>query len=134
MFDAAANEPDIESQNIPYYNSNYQEALPITHSVTNIIKTYTSINALRKNVFSLKLSNGNTYLFEAVDENTMKDWVNVLNFWAARKSKEPLRGAVGNMEYGWSQVEKIEKPKIVTEEEINEPIPYYDAIDSSFDG
>lgn len=133
MFEIAANEPDIETQNIPYYNSNYQEALPLTHSITNIIKTYTSINALRKNVFSLKLSSGITYLFEAASEDIMKDWVNVLNFWAARKSKEPLRGAVGNMEYGWSQVEKIEKPKPITEEDIHEPIPYYDAFDSSFD-
>ncbi|ORX87952.1 hypothetical protein BCR32DRAFT_288896 [Anaeromyces robustus] len=134
LFDIAANEEDIESQNLPYYTSNYNEALPITHSITSAIKNYTSFNCTtKKNVFSLKLSSGNTYLFEAVDDITLKDWVNVLNFWAARKSKEPLRGAVGNMEYGWNQVEKIEKPKIVTEEEIHEAIPIYDAFDNNFD-
>ncbi|KAG4095179.1 hypothetical protein H8356DRAFT_1427340 [Neocallimastix lanati (nom. inval.)] len=133
IFEIAAGEPDIESQNIPYYQSNYQEALPINHSVTNIIKTYNSISVIRKNVFSLRLSSGSTYLFEAASEDIMNEWVNVLNYWAARKSKEPLRGAVGNMEYGWSQVEKIEKPKTFTEEEIHEPIPVFDVIDNNFD-
>ncbi|KAG4098112.1 hypothetical protein H8356DRAFT_939568 [Neocallimastix lanati (nom. inval.)] len=133
VFEIAASEPDIEIQNLPYYSTNYQEVLPITHSVTNIIKSYTSFSALRKNVFSLKLSSGSTYLFEAANEDMMKEWVNALNFWAARKSKEPLRGAVGNMEYGWNQVEKIEKLKVPTEEEIHEPIPIYDVFDSSFD-
>jgi len=134
LFEATANEEDIEAQNLPYLNPNYHEVLPITHSVTSVVKNYTSFSyANRKNVFSLKLSSGSTYLFEASDEDTMKTWVNALNFWAARKSKEPLRGAVGNMEYGWNQVEKIEKPKNVTPEEILEAIPVYDPFDNSID-
>jgi len=134
LFEMTANEEDIESQNLPYLNHNYHEILPIAHSVTSVVKNYTSFNyTTRKNVFSLKLSNGSTYLFEAADEDTMKTWVNALNFWAARKSKEPLRGAMGNMEYGWNQVEKPEKPKSTSEEEIQEPIQVYDPFDDTFE-
>ncbi|ORX45188.1 hypothetical protein BCR36DRAFT_585802 [Piromyces finnis] len=135
LFETTANEDDEYAQNLPYLNPNYHEVLPITHSVTSVVKNYTSFTStIRKNIFSLKLSSGSTYLFEALDEDNMKTWVNALNFWAARKSKEPLRGAVGNMEYGWNQVEKIEKPKSVTPEEIQEPIPIYDPFENFFDG
>lgn len=134
LFEMTANEEDIESQNLPYLNHNYHEILPIAHSVTSVVKNYTSFNyTTRKNVFSLKLSNGSTYLFEAADEDAMKTWVNALNFWAARKSKEPLRGAMGNMEYGWNQVEKPEKPKSNSVEEIEEPIQVYDPFDDTFE-
>ncbi|OUM57761.1 hypothetical protein PIROE2DRAFT_64821 [Piromyces sp. E2] len=134
LFEATANEDDIETQNLPYLNPNYNEVLPITHSVASVVKNYTSFTySNKKNVFSLKLSSGSTYLFEASDEDTMKTWVNALNFWAARKSREPLRGAVGNMEYGWNQVEKFDKFTTVTAEEIQEAIPIYDPFDNSFD-
>lgn len=31
----------------------------------------------------------------------MVEWVSTCNYWAARQSKEPLQGGIGNLEYGW---------------------------------
>ena len=31
-------------------------------------------------------------------------WVRTINYWAARRSKEPLRGGVGSAEYGWGRI------------------------------
>ena len=52
-------------------------------------------------VFNLKLSNGSHYLFHAPNGARLTEWVQLINYWCAMKSKEPMRGAMGSMEYGW---------------------------------
>jgi hypothetical protein len=58
-------------------------------------------NPSRPYVFSLTLNNGSTHLFQAPTPETLIQWKRTLNYWAALRSKESLRGAVGNTEYGW---------------------------------
>ncbi|KAK9387920.1 hypothetical protein V1515DRAFT_448848 [Lipomyces mesembrius] len=50
----------------------------------------------------LTLSNGNEHIFESGTAEIADEFVDTCNYWAARLSKEPLQGAVSNIEYGWS--------------------------------
>ncbi|KAJ3086535.1 hypothetical protein HK102_012963, partial [Quaeritorhiza haematococci] len=61
-------------------------------------------SAIRPYVFSLLLNNGSTHLFHAPSSADVIDWVRCINYWAARRSKEPMRGGVGSTEYGWGAV------------------------------
>ncbi|TPX58794.1 hypothetical protein PhCBS80983_g02892 [Powellomyces hirtus] len=56
---------------------------------------------LRPHVFTLRLSDGQIYLFHGINAETVREWVRTINMWAARKSKEPLVGSGGNAEFGW---------------------------------
>ena len=64
-----------------------------------------SYSAKRPFVFSLQLSNGNTFLFHVQSNNVMKEWVDALNYHVARKSKEPLRDVLSSTDYGWNVIE-----------------------------
>ncbi|KAJ3034494.1 hypothetical protein HDV00_004995 [Rhizophlyctis rosea] len=59
---------------------------------------------LRPHVFILRLSNNHTYYFHAPSAESVRAWVRVVTYWSARRSKEPLKGGVGSMEYGWGVV------------------------------
>lgn len=52
-------------------------------------------------MFAIQQSDGGVYLFQAASAEQTQEWVATCNYWAARESKEPLPGGVGNMEYGW---------------------------------
>ncbi|KAK9466447.1 hypothetical protein V1512DRAFT_263625 [Lipomyces arxii] len=54
-------------------------------------------------MWSLALPGGDVYMFEAGTSDIAQEFVSCCNYWAARLSKQPLQGAVGNAEYGWSQ-------------------------------
>jgi hypothetical protein len=41
------------------------------------------------------------YLFQTHSHTHVNEWTSTCNYWAARKSKEPLPGGVSNMDYGW---------------------------------
>ncbi|KAJ1541528.1 hypothetical protein HK405_010579, partial [Cladochytrium tenue] len=60
-----------------------------------------------------KLADGSTFLLEAPSAELALDWTRTLNYWAARRSKEPLRGALSNVEFGWSDAawERIERDR-----------------------
>ncbi|KAI8815754.1 uncharacterized protein EV422DRAFT_510312 [Fimicolochytrium jonesii] len=60
---------------------------------------------LRPHVFTLRLSDGQIYLYHAPSADIVREWVHTINIWAARKSKEPLAGSGGNAEYGWGPLE-----------------------------
>ncbi|RKP05623.1 Pleckstrin homology domain-containing protein, partial [Thamnocephalis sphaerospora] len=55
----------------------------------------------RPHAFAVQLPNGGVYLFQAASADLVREWVSVCNYWAARESKEPLGGGVGNVDYGW---------------------------------
>ncbi|KAK6349873.1 hypothetical protein TWF696_006135 [Orbilia brochopaga] len=56
----------------------------------------------RPHVFALSLPNGAVHLFQCGTAELIKEWVGTANYWSARLSKEPLVGAVSNIEYGWN--------------------------------
>ncbi|KAJ3013138.1 hypothetical protein HKX48_005911 [Thoreauomyces humboldtii] len=58
-------------------------------------------SASRPYVFTLRLSDGQIYLFHGYSAEVVREWVRTINTWAARKSKEPLLGSGGNAEFGW---------------------------------
>lgn len=52
-------------------------------------------------MFAIQQSDGGVYLFQVASAEQTQEWVSTCNYWAARESKEPLPGGIGNMEYGW---------------------------------
>ncbi len=61
-------------------------------------------NAQRPYCFSLTLPTGQMSFFQAGTEDLVQEWVATCNYWAARRSRPPLPGGVGNVEYGWSRL------------------------------
>jgi Pleckstrin homology domain len=55
----------------------------------------------RQYVWMLTLPSGAVFVFEAGTQELVKEWISCANYWAARTSKEPLKAAVSNMEWGW---------------------------------
>ncbi|KAI5309596.1 hypothetical protein KEM55_002868 [Ascosphaera atra] len=55
----------------------------------------------RPYVWALTLPTGAVHLFQVGTEDIVKEFVFTANYWAARLSKEPVQGAISNMEYGW---------------------------------
>lgn len=58
----------------------------------------------RENCFSISFPGEELYIFQAGTEELVLEWVQSCNYWAARRSRQPLQGGVSNMEYGWSRV------------------------------
>ena len=56
----------------------------------------------RPYVWALSLPNGAVHLFQVGTPDIVKEFVSTANYWSARLSKEPVMGAISNMEYGWS--------------------------------
>ena len=53
-------------------------------------------------VWALSMPSGATHLFAVGTPEIVSEFVATANYWSARLSKEPLVGAISNMEYGWS--------------------------------
>ena len=64
-------------------------------------------NEDRPFVFMLYLNNGAVYLFHCPTKTTMDEWTHNINLWAAKKSKEPFRSAVGSQDYGWGFIQRL---------------------------
>ncbi|KAI9099301.1 hypothetical protein DFS34DRAFT_63369 [Phlyctochytrium arcticum] len=58
----------------------------------------------RPHVFTLRLCDGQIYLFHGMSGENVREWVKTINLWAARKSKEPFPGSGGNVEFGWGPI------------------------------
>ena len=56
----------------------------------------------RPHVWALSLPAGAVHLFQVGTPEIVKEFVTTANYWSARLSKEPLIGAISNIEYGWS--------------------------------
>lgn len=57
----------------------------------------------RPHVWALSLPTGAVHLFQVGTPEIVKEFVTTANYWSARLSKEPLIGAISNVEYGWSE-------------------------------
>lgn len=56
----------------------------------------------RQHVWALSLPTGAVHFFQVGTPEIVKEFVSTANYWSARLSKEPLVGAISNIEYGWS--------------------------------
>jgi hypothetical protein len=75
--------------------------------VFSLIHSYAEVHyhsSVRSFCFALRLADHGLYLYEAPSESAQRSWVSTINYWAARKSREPMRGGMGNVEYGWNGV------------------------------
>ncbi|KAI9334658.1 hypothetical protein DFJ73DRAFT_35938 [Zopfochytrium polystomum] len=68
-------------------------------------------------VINLTLSNGAIYLLQTPTSEFLLEWTKTINYWAARKSKEPMRGAISSAEYGWGDAawERMEQERLERE-------------------
>ncbi|KAK4521507.1 Tubulin beta chain (Beta tubulin) [Mucor velutinosus] len=74
--------------------------IALNHTLSNPLPP-PGYNRQRPHVFAIQQSDGGVYLFQVSNAEQAHEWVSTCNYWAARESKEPLPGGVGNMEYGW---------------------------------
>ncbi|CEP17034.1 hypothetical protein [Parasitella parasitica] len=74
--------------------------ITLNHTLSNPLPP-PGYNRHRPHVFAIQQSDGGVYLFQVPSAEEALEWVSTCNYWAARESKEPLPGGVGNMEYGW---------------------------------
>ncbi|ORY00576.1 SEC7-like protein [Basidiobolus meristosporus CBS 931.73] len=74
--------------------------ISLRHSLT-IALPPPGYSKCRPHVFAVQLPNGGVFLFQTESHEQVQEWVNTCNYWAARESKEPMPGAVCNIDYGW---------------------------------
>ncbi|KLT43101.1 SEC7-like protein [Cutaneotrichosporon oleaginosum] len=60
-------------------------------------------SASRPYCFTVTFPSGEISVFQAGTEELVLEWVATCNYWAARRSRQPLVGGVSNMEYGWTR-------------------------------
>ena len=72
------------------------------HAIAAILPK-SGLGADRPHSFSMTYPNGQIDLFSAGTEDLVVEWTATANYWAARKSRQPLKGGVSNMEYGWTR-------------------------------
>ncbi|WVQ97714.1 hypothetical protein IAU59_004828 [Kwoniella sp. CBS 9459] len=83
-------------------NANANGTISLMHTMA-VALPKPGYNANRPYCFSLASPNGETSFFQAGTEDLVAEWVATCNYWAARKSRQPLQGGVSNMEYGWNR-------------------------------
>ncbi|KAI8898071.1 hypothetical protein BC833DRAFT_591154 [Globomyces pollinis-pini] len=81
-------------------SSSDYEPLPLVHSFTTIFHHGSG----RNHCFSLHLADNRIFVFHCPNEDSLNAWTTTINYWAARKSREPMRGGIGNVDYGWNNV------------------------------
>ncbi|TPX36173.1 hypothetical protein SmJEL517_g01436 [Synchytrium microbalum] len=95
---------------------NSLETIPLLHALS-ISHPEPGYSSSRPHVFSLHLNDGSTMLFQVPSLQSLNMWVRAINYWAARRSREPLRGGIGNMEYGWGKILSDRKARLAEERE-----------------
>lgn len=60
-------------------------------------------SASRPHCFTVTFPSGEISVYQAGTEELVLEWVATCNYWAARRSRQPLVGGVSNMEYGWTR-------------------------------
>jgi hypothetical protein len=82
----------------------------------SLIHSYADVHyhsPVRPFCFALRLADHGLYLYEAPSDSAQRSWISTINYWAGRKSREPMRGGMGNVEYGWNIIlaeQKVPKP------------------------
>ncbi|WVN88786.1 uncharacterized protein L203_103999 [Cryptococcus depauperatus CBS 7841] len=83
-------------------NANANGTVSLLHTVAATIPK-PGYGSSRPYCFSLTQPSGEVCVFQAGTEDLVAEWVATCNYWAARKSRQPLPGGVSNMEYGWNK-------------------------------
>lgn len=86
-----------------YYRSFRSNSTQINlrHSLTTAMPYASGYRHQRPFVFCVKTADGSVWLFETLTAESAHEWTQLCNYWAARLSKEPLDGAICNLDYGW---------------------------------
>ncbi|TPX44646.1 hypothetical protein SeMB42_g04259 [Synchytrium endobioticum] len=79
------------------------ETIPLLHSIA-IPHPDPGYSASRPFVLSLHLNDGSTSLIQVPTASILNMWARAINYWAARRSREPLRGGIGNAQFGWNGI------------------------------
>ena len=77
---------------------------PETFSLIHSFSTSHFHGPQREHCLALHLANNHVYLFHAPTSDASRAWIETINYWAARKSREPLHGSMGNVDYGWASL------------------------------
>lgn len=87
-----------------YYRSFRSNSTQINlrHSLTTAMPYASGCGHQRPFVFCVKTADGAVWLFETLTSEAAHEWTQMCNYWAARLSKEPLDGAICNLDYGWA--------------------------------
>ena len=111
------------------HNHNYKlsssepEIISLIHSYT--LKDHKV--PTRPHVFKLFTADNHIYLFEAPSNTLLSHWIKTINYNAALKTKEPIRGSFGNIEYGWSDLNVVNladgKEKVKPEQKFGQQKP-----------
>ncbi|KAI7884656.1 SEC7-like protein [Lichtheimia hyalospora FSU 10163] len=107
-----------------YYRSfrSTSTQINLRHSLTTTMP-YSSGCGPRPYVFCVKTADGAVWLFETLTAEAAHEWTQLCNYWAARLSKEPLDGAVCNLDYGWGVVSSPNNNTRIVVHEWNPPAP-----------
>ncbi|OAD73898.1 hypothetical protein PHYBLDRAFT_102727, partial [Phycomyces blakesleeanus NRRL 1555(-)] len=81
-------------------NTQLVGSIQLNHTLSNVLPP-PGYNRQRPHVFAIQKPDGGVFLYQASSAEQANEWVATCNYWAARRSKEPLAGGVSNMEYGW---------------------------------
>lgn len=84
-------------------NANANGAINLMHTTAAALPKQ-GHSSSRPYCFNVNQSSGEVSTFAAGTEDLVAEWVATCNYWAARKSRQPLQGGVSNMEYGWNRV------------------------------
>lgn len=89
-----------------YYRSFRSNSTQINlrHSLTTAMPYASGCGQQRPFVFCVKTADGAVWLFETLTSEAAHEWTQLCNYWAARLSKEPLDGAICNLDYGWADM------------------------------
>ncbi|KAK9255688.1 hypothetical protein V1507DRAFT_451538 [Lipomyces tetrasporus] len=87
-------------------NASMRDCIRLNQSVASYISGSGKISWKRKDgddtqTWILSLPGGAEHIFESGTAEVAEEFVDTCNYWAARLSKEPLQGGIGNIEYGW---------------------------------
>ena len=56
----------------------------------------------RPHTISIMMANCHVYLMQTPSAVAAEAWIRTVNYWAGLRSREPMRGGISNLEYGWS--------------------------------
>lgn len=104
----------FSSRRQPYKLSSHEpEVLSLIHAFT----CFAQYGEKRSSVLLLHLCDGSSWLFQAPSSSSQESWVNSVNYYAGRHSKQPMRGGLSSNDYGWSHF----KDKVSPGNEMNSP-------------
>jgi hypothetical protein len=94
-----ASGPNVSGNKNNYKISQHEaEIIPVIHAFAKLVQEADNGD----HVFSLHLSDGTTWLFNASNAPARNLWMSEINCNAGKKSKPAMRGGLSSNNYGWS--------------------------------